>query len=476
MNHILNLNNKPLKYIITKNKNTINFLKETGSLIVYEPNPTPITEEEYYRNTYREIWVGSYFLASGFGAESREEQSKLSYIYQHYDTDYSYLDNRIINSFSYSYNLWNDLNQRKVTRGTEEYNDISYDDINISYNTFKFGDSIIQLKDLYDKFRQIKSLNKFEITDVQYSAQLRIGNRPIEDSFTHLAKVPVGATIDFIHIKITGNTNDSGGLRDLVISLNNQYPQKLTYELTLHDLSQGTVPALSNTKFELSFSKTFSEGDLYRYQIHLGPNEILNDINITVNPTPEGSTLIRPLEAETINNLVQQFPFILYGESSIFIYNGFGNNDNNSSVYYLEINEYRSVLLSDNQYKLDINNDQYISILIDSDVRLISAEYIDKENNQLYNITNFILTRYNSIVSNVEYTQYVLNAKYNPNDNYQKSINPPFLHQSNSELYFDNGTIIFTFTESSSKNDVRKINNANEYWITYTGNIENIPL
>ena len=467
-NNILTLNQRPLKYIVTKNKEAIKLLSETGSLIVYEPNDIININVANTDDIYRELWVASYFLAGGYGAKTRDDQEMLSYIAANYNNHYTYINYRIDQAYSYSYGLYNILNNNKVSKGYS----YSYTGDDISFNTFNFGGETITLNDLYNKFKDIRILYKFELSKVDYLYTFVDTNNSIH-TYDNLAHVPIGSRLKEINIKLKGNTRDSGGINKIYLSLNNQINNS-KYILKLEDLSkEGEIPNKSNTQFELTITKTFqTNNDEYLYEIHDGINYIINNIQICTNGGSNNNLLINPLDADIIDNILELYPTYLYGSITCLYYTGPYNG-------YRAINNYSTKLIVDNQMDLsifDYNNIQCISILINNDVRLVKAEYYDQITCQVYDIIDFILTKYNSVISDQTYTvEYLI--KVDNNIDYNPNINPPFLTKdSNNIIHFNEGYIIFTFIKSSETDEIIKLKNTNKYWITYTGNQDNFPL
>ena len=473
---ILNINNRPLKYIVTKHKDTINLLKDTGALIIYEPLlSNDVDEQTYNEKTYRELWVNKYLLTAGFGAKSKDEQNKLSDIAESYDDQYSYLYNKIDNTYNTFNDKYNELNRTKVSKGSET-NNIVTKGSDISYNEFTFGNSKILLKDLYDKFSNIKQLYKFEITNISYSITLLVTNNQNlsneyaqEITVNNNSYVPVGSKIKSITINIIGNTNDSGGIQDLNIVLNNQYSDtKKDYGLSISDIyNKDSIPNSSNIAFNLTLTKNFSSIDKYLYQINTNINQIIKSIQITTYPTAVNSNYINTLDGETLTDIIKDFPCILYGANTIYECK---NDDTNRYP----------VILTNYQYKCSIGANEtlnYLSLLIDSNIRLVEAKYIDYVNCQTYDIIDFILTKYNTTISGKTYNvKYFINLKNDINSTYNKIMNPPFLYKTSesNNLYLHEGEIIFTFIESNKMWDPT-LKNTTDYWISYVPS-KTIPL
>lgn len=464
MSDILSLNRKPLKYFITKNKNVINSpISDNGALIVYEGNEIDSNQP------YRELWVSNYFLASGYGAKSREEQDKLSDIAANYDNSYLNLNYRIDETIDDLNSLYNKLNNEKVSKGSYSYNG---DDI--SFNTFNFGENTIQLNDLYDKLQNIHVLYKFEITNVDYKIKLSDNNW-----YNNFSEVPVGTSVKEILISIEGNTRDSGGIKDIQIVLNNKKNGTIQeYVLQFKNFSANTtLPTLKNQKFKIDLYKTFYENDNslteYTFTIdnNILKNEIFKNIIIITNPTSVDNTAMvnNLLPSETIDDILNKFPSYFISSNVIYCYAGNISGINNG-------NNYKNILINkSNTYELTISNTdlfQYIALLIPNknnvNNRLIKAEYYDNINHQIYDITDFIVVEFNVII-NTQLKDIRYFIKVENNSNYNPNANPPFLHLKDNNLYFNEGKIVFTFDNSGSNLSEQelKLKNTNQYWISY---------
>ena len=79
-NALAKINNKPLKCIITNNKNSIRYLSDSGSMIIYS-DPS---KQDYY-----EIYIGGKFISGGYGFP-KDQYNQLSYLASTYN--YTYTD------------------------------------------------------------------------------------------------------------------------------------------------------------------------------------------------------------------------------------------------------------------------------------------------------------------------------------------------------------------------------------------------
>lgn len=499
-NTILNVHGLPLKHIITKNKKSIELLKDTGSLIVYEPE----------NSDYRELYLGSYFLASGFGAKSREEQNNLSYLSNSYNDIYAYLDNRINDSFAYSYSLYGILDKNKVDRGNnnliDEFRNVA-DDIDkydLSYNVMQFGttkNDLIYLYELYDRIHSLHILQKLEITKVKYTIRTDDG---VE--YPNYSYIPYYTKIKDIIVTISGNTNDANGISQVYIEFNDNVSNttRVINMIDNLDLNNSTPAITSNQSFELKLYKNF--GKDYIYQILSPENHPINHIQLNINSSSTDVLTLNKLSAE-LRDIIDSFDLVLYGAPFIWVLK---KDVMINNIYYedqsdIQLTTYykRQVLLNNSNYgnsyqsiieisKNDTNNQfpSYISILIPNDpentplnmVRLIKAEYIDQTTNNIYDITHFILFRKFKSSGNQNYIQYIFDSSFEPNENYNNIANPPFITpilDENDKPYnftLNEGKIILTFINSSSNIDILFLKNSSEYWINYSGTEINFPL
>ena len=461
---LVKLHKQPLKYIVTKDKNVLSSPIGDNALVVYEPT------NDNNPKSYRELWISNYFLAGGFGAYSQEEQETLSYIAKNYSTSYSYFNDRIEESFNYSKNLYDLLDENKVSSGDSITNKGS----DISFNTFNFGEENIALCELYNKFNEIHMLYKFEIYNIEYWIKVEGYN----NWFNNFSTVPIGSKVIDIKFKITGNTKDSGGIDDIQITLFNQYNNLDTFDFTLLglDYAQEDIPTTSNCMFELEFHKKFGSSDQYHFVISenddLNKNYIIKDIIIITKPS-DNDNLINPLSGEIISDIIQKYPSYFYAGDPLYVFKGLKNNKR-------MIGNYNRYLIT-NKYELNISeteNIKHISLLLNSNLRLLKAEYEDLLQCQTYDIIDFILTNYNV---NQNYTgnktfavEYIIDITNNTNYNSNLNGNPPFLHEKLSNLYLNKGKITFTFITSDVNNEP-VLQNTSQYWISYDNSNE-LPL
>ena len=462
MGEILNLNKKPIKYVVTQNQNVITNspISNSGALVIYEGNQFD------HNQPYRELWISQYFISGGYGAKSKKEQKTLSDIADNYHSNNSYLNNRIDSAFSYTNNIYNILDESKVSKGTPEE-----DGDDVSYNIFDFGGVPIRLNELYDKVQEIHVLYKLEIYSVQYLIKVE----GINEYFTNFSEVPIGSKVKAVKVIINGNTKDSGGIDDVQIDLYNKFQNTETFSFTLKGLeSNSNIPNISNKDFSLIIEKQFTNNENYLFKISNKngiKNYIIKNVIIKTKPSNDQS-IVNPLQGENITNVIDKFPSYFLASTSIYMYTGLLNNDK-------VLNNYTRYLVSDN-LNLNISSTdkfQHISIITGSSIQLIDALYYDYQSNHIYDIIDFILTIKNSRpfyndteIWNVEYQ-----INITDNNNYNSSNNPPFLHRDeDNKLYLNEGKIIFTFM---LVNDIvnNKLKNPNQYWISYN-NDNNIPL
>ena len=468
MNDILNLNKQPLKYIVTKNQNVIlnsPITSNSGPLIIYEGQP-------FSYEPYRELWVGKYFVASGYGAKSRQEQDKLSDIAANYDLAYSYFNDQLINSFNFTKNIYDELKNNKVSKGESLEN--TGDDI--SYNTFDFGGETITLSELKNKFSEIHVLYKFELFDVTY--QIKCNNI----WYNNFSYVPAGSNVNAIKIIISGNTRDSGGIEKVNISCFNQNGN--SYYNIEFNKPESLIQNKINESFNIELIKEFNNKDNYTFAIKNTndfKNYIITDVIISTLPTPNNIDVINPIQGEIID-VIKLFPSYFYASKSINVYTGYYVNNQLTNKY---IEHYNSYAITDS-YELNISNNdniQYVSIyqVNNNDMQIIDAIYYDYMTGHIYDIIDFILTKQEQIINSTNpsdnygpTTEYVIDIKNN--DNYNKSINPPFLHknESTNKLCLNAGKIIFKFAPRINNKEIT-LKNTNQYWITYNNN-NNLPL
>jgi len=466
-NTVVNVTGQPLRYIVTKNSNSIKFLKNSGSLIVYEPtNAYSYINDPELDDSYREIWVASYFLAGGYGAKSRPEQNKLSYIANNYDDDINLIN---YNINTYAYNLKNaidDLNKRKVTRGiNENTNKESDSEYDISYNVFKFGDENILLSELYEKLEHVQVLSKLEISNIIYDVICYNDNNIYHNN----DNIPIDNQIKSITITLSGNNKDSGGINKISINLYSQgdenpntpvYPTPV-YQLLLDNIQniQSTNQIL-NTNFQYSLSKDY--GNII-YKINEGLNTPLDSIILDINASKDVQSINKlPAEKRFLSN--DTYGLKLYGVKNIkYIF-----SDNNEQI---DISNYLITPLTNHPLystcliaKIKINNNttNVVSILINENYgRLINCEFVDNISNNIYNITN--LKKVNQRNNYYEYSWII-----GQNIEFDNEINPGFISKNvaNNLLVFNEGEFILTFSKQLSNIHILNDTFIGNYWVS----------
>lgn len=474
-NSIVNLNGRPIKYILTQNPRTISLLKESGSMIVYESpykSINKVAQELSYYNSgeaYREIWVSSYFLASGFGAQTRSEQQNLSYLATSYNEIIDEINDKINIVDQYAHDGISYLDETKVTRGLNEENPENLEDpqYNVSYNVFKFGNSNIYLKDLYKIISNIGLLYKLEISSIDYNVIL--SDNKLYHNFDN---VPIGKKIVSIEVIIKGNTNDSGGIEDLRIifnSKNDGINDETNNSISLNNIStEQTIPKSIYVEFDLSFIYNYNTSNSNMYIISSGVNYPIDQIQMNILGTPENSinnTFNKvKYEERIISDKNNPLLLKLYGVNYI-LYNILDNSDNN---YIEQLYDRHPIYNNCNIVKINIgNNTKTINILVKEEYgRLINAEFVDNITNNIYNITNFRKTFFNSTYKNEEgYLKYVWDLDQNVD--YDKTAgNPLFINKQGNNKFFNNGQLLLTFNNSINRNDIESSDNLMNYWIS----------
>lgn len=477
---VINVTGQPLRYIVTKNSSSIKFLKNSGSMIVYEPlNAYTYSHinlnDDDFDDRYREIWVSSYFLAGGYGAKSRTEQNKLSYIANNYDNDLNVINYKI-NSYAYDFSTSiKMLDKTKVTRGidpelTPRESNSDYD---ISYNAFDFGGENILLSELYEKLTHIQSLSRLEVTNVVYDVKCYNDNNIYHNN----DNVPINNQIEYITVTITGNNHDSGGVNTVTVNIYAQddqnpnevkYPQpKEQFEITnIQNLI--TNNQISNSNFVYNFSKNY--GGRIIYKIREGENIVIDNISLEINGSQDVQS-INKLSGE--KRLLQNDIYKLKlngvkGVKYLFIPNHLDSID---EARYLV-----TPLLSHPIYsgcsivKIKVNSqntNNCLSILINKEYgRLIDCEFVDYTSNNIYNITNLKEIKEFANINGLNYFEYYWNIGQNAQFN--NNVNPGFISKINGNLVFNEGELILTFSKQLSNISIMNDTYIGDYWISST--------
>ena len=405
MSNITALNAKPLKCILTNNKRSISLLSDTGSLIVYQP---------YQDEEYRELYLANKFLAGGYGAKSINEKNNLSYLSNSYlnifaslDDKDNYLNDLIVNSY-------NALKRDKI----DTVNGIS------SYTLTSFDDDenrLVYLKDLAKIYTNLPEYKNLEIKSVDY--KLSVYWQGSIKTYNNEFNLPKGSKITAIEITIKGNTKNSGGINQISIKPTDENQDSII--ITKNNITE-KVTFKRDGNFECKIKINYEENKYIL--IKEGKNKIFDSFVLTVAPTPEDEYLSIYNDGEIINiydsagNPIDQNVNIIRGsikENDIILDNlvingcnwfGYSFNQEPEVSSNVQITQkiltYKEItadnyLITEGKNIIEIKPRKVnrISIFIPVGYRLLNANYIDLEHNDIINIYNYKTVKKNIYIN-----------------------------------------------------------------------------
>lgn len=394
-NALAKINNKPLKCIITNNKNSIRYLSDSGSMIIYS-DPS---KQDYY-----EIYIGGKFISGGYGFP-KDQYNQLSYLASTYNYTYTDIWNSINNIKNQTYSYYNELIDTKLDKtGNSSYTYIVYtDDYENEYN--------IPLKSFIDLYTNLPTYNDLTIDNVEYTIYDTNGN-----VYSNKDTILEGTILRSMVCRVYGTINDSGGVGSINIVINksnsnDEYPSIIRYNASYD-------PSDSN-KFEIEISRTFNDTDIV-YDVKLGKNELFNKFELSILETPsskyktvtiegqDGSSIIVPISFSKIKeHTIEVEKPILYGVP-ILKYSYDNLNDLNDDQITESVNQMNNIELRYHSLESEpvytfipvTNNTKTISIWYDhNNYSILNAWYIDKTRSNSYDVKEFMYKINDDIVS-----------------------------------------------------------------------------
>lgn len=391
MDNKKNINRQPitrydgqyLKCVVTQYKATINVLKKSGTLIVYQPQ----NENVNY------LYLGDELLASGFGVSTIEKRDILEDVADRYYDDYSYLTTYIDLSFAYTSSEVDDLyaylNNYIRKDGSVNMTTIDYwDDKYMTYKTANLRDIIFTGPEAeYDdaKLENQKSII-YTINDVLYSSN---------DEITYM---PIGCGISYITKNIEISKNDSGGVD--MIDVNISYydaHHNMSYK---HSMQNIAGRLLDNGLYNIRYTNRYDNRNYEYYVANEGINDVISNINLAISQTEDKKyypdlaekDIYVYSESNLIKNHSLSIPGIkIWGLHSIF-YNYGIDSIENVNLYSSNFIDQNRIMIDSDILTFDIPKDQkYLNILVPSHYIITKLEFLDYSTYKTYNWTGSLL-------------------------------------------------------------------------------------
>lgn len=200
-NDINKFDGKYLKCIVTKYKSALNYLTNSGTLLILQP---------INANNRNYIYLGDEFLASGYGFPSEENQNKAIEIVNNFDKTIKNLSDSINTESNERINSDNELVEE-----LKKY--VLSDGGQIQDTVIKINDTLVKTSDIILYGEEAKYFN-LEVDSFKFTILDNSGNiYELENINDMHIEVPMGSEIVKIKIEITTKDNDSGGLEYLKV-------------------------------------------------------------------------------------------------------------------------------------------------------------------------------------------------------------------------------------------------------------------
>lgn len=468
MNNMQALNAQPLKCILTNSKKSIELLKSTGSLIVYDPNNT-----EY--KDYHELYLANMFLAGGYGAYSQIEQNNLHYISNAYNDILLYLNNKdklLAEEIKSSYFA---LDSKKV--------DKKDGNVSETLTSINDDDELIRVKDLFKIFTNFPQYKNLEITSISYKITVNENdNEYVNVNNSNIIEIPIGCSIKSIAFTITGNIHNSGGIKEIDLVINDINNENTEQPVKISDLSiLGKYE--TDGSFTINFIKIFDEANYQQITTDI-EYTLIKSFIISVNATPItkylsiDNEIVKTFAKHDViiktgaieDNEIQIDPLIIKGVYPL--YYSFDDNGEESKkiISYDFLNDSDDIKVNIIRVNSDENQKiKKISIYVPVQYTIVNAIYTNIVNSTVINITNYFVINHEESYHNNDCYKYDLTI-IDPTEKYYKSGDPikqiSIINAANiNDLYFYKGFITLTIT-----GPLNNINYTNEFNDDYLSN------
>ena len=373
-----------LKCVVTQYKATMNVLKNSGTLIVYQPQ----NENVNY------LYLGNELLASGFGVSTIQKRDVLEDVADRYYDDYAYLTTYIDLSFAYTAyevdELYAYLNNFIRVDGSVNLTKIVYwDDKYNTYKTANLRDIIFTGPEAEYKDANLESQKSiiYSINDVLYESN---------DEITYM---PIGCGISYVTKEINIEKNDSGGVNKINVDL--------TYYNSTHEkCSRSTSQNISNFIldngiYNIKYTNRYDNRNYEYFVAQEGLNDVIDEITLNITKTddkkyyPELAKKDIYVYSETnlIQNHLLNIPGIkIWGLHSIFYDYGTSDNLNVTTINSSTFTDNHREMIHGDIVTFEVEAQQnYIDILVPSNHIITKMEFLDNETYKTYNWTGSLL-------------------------------------------------------------------------------------
>ena len=414
---------KPLKCIVTNNTTTLEYLKNTGDLIVLDETMKQKEFVENNENEYRELYVADYFIAGGLGVRTRTEQKTLIEIVNTFKGiigDLQNVDERLEETLIQRYD---ELLKKKLDiTCLDENNNVILDSNgkpkqgNASKTFIEFESNnktyYVLLSDIFKLIAGLPTYKDMEIIDVTYDVAFTdYGN--VTQTLTNVKSLPINTYLSQIVVHIKLKMNSCGEIKYIKTThITNNVSSELISEISNYTdfvTNSNTSADIDNNEINITISKTFSPGS---YIIKEGDNIIFQKLELGIKETPANKYLkidgVKDILGNDIlyteNKIAEQQKEInipsIKGEYFVGYYKTVGStltissnklnaNQINTGIQYTNIISYKYGEESPKYtYINNIKNSKYIVVVLPVNFIIKDACLIGSTTE--YNITNFI--------------------------------------------------------------------------------------
>ena len=457
-NNLLKIHNQYLKFVVTTNSKIPTILQNTGTVsIVHNPNDTA------NRN---KLFIADEFIASGFGVESAEKATTLSYVADVFDRTTKYFANAYSYSLNYSKYLYDEINRSFVTNAGSvtstyvfldgydlkledirkilvpaEYDDIEFTPDSYSYVTYYCD----KLKSTSSQFNTLSLMSKQEC---ESNKCYDIENIKFD--------VPIGAHITGFYQHLNMNLINHKGVSDIKYIDDND--KEIIFETTdVNDTSTDTQIV------DVEINLTHKSNDviaceqnqilLHDYKIHNNGSD--NDVKYPLLPS---GVNIASTENKILDHYITCGDVVVNACPCIYYY-----ETSDSDNFYV-IKDYcfrnvngvnRAVIFDMNDvvlYHNKVNYERVIVVALPIQYSIDFAYYRDSRDNFFENCTGDFYCMKQTGKQNTELLSYCSDNVYN---SYKYDI---YLFRFRTDAYIENQEIHLRLFKNDNENELHEMN------------------
>lgn len=302
---ILKYGDKPLKCIVTQNQRTKEFLKNSGSMIIYE---RPLDEG----TSPRELYLGNKFIAGGygFGTSIYTTTDETGTITTHSLLDHLEEVNELYDSTSTISSIENKLDEIpemvEEAIATAVLPFLEKDGGDASKTVVLYGEDEkvmkVELDNLFKFLSLYPTYEDIEIKGIDYEITVNDDSK----KYTQFDNLPIGHYITSLKATINGNANDSGGINQVFMELGHDIGSA-TGQITINNkLGASVTDNILLTLLYTNYSSEISPTKV-KYTIQPGENSPITScvLKIAGSPTSTINEKYVTIHNETSSSIIQ---------------------------------------------------------------------------------------------------------------------------------------------------------------------------